>query len=108
MLSASRKFSRRVAPGLVVLLLLSLSLAVGAAPAVQAATTVITVTSSADSGPGSLRAAIVQANNTSGPVEIRFNLPGYDPIRKITLSSSLPLITNTGGVFINGYSQPGA
>lgn len=47
-----------------------------------------TVTSSAESGPGSLRQAILDANAAAGPDEIRFTVP------EIALVSSMPLITS--------------
>lgn len=68
-------------------------------------TTVITVTSSADSGPGSLRSAIDLANNAAGDAIINFNIPGSCP-REINLSSALPTIAKT--VRIEGYTQPGS
>ena len=66
---------------------------------------VFTVTSVADSGSGSLRDAITQANaNTeSGTDLILFNLNGDE--RTISLQSALPTITRP--VAINGASQPG-
>lgn len=66
---------------------------------------VFTVTNTADSGPGSLRQAILDNNGTGGPNEIDFNIPGTGPFR-IQPLTNLPIITTR--VFINGYSQPGA
>jgi hypothetical protein len=68
-------------------------------------TTVITVTSVADSGAGSMRAAITAANAAPGDAVIQFNIPGACP-RIISLSSSLPTIAKS--VRIEGYSQPGS
>lgn len=42
---------------------------------------------------GTLRKAIMDANAHPGPDEIRFNLPGYNPV--IVLASALPPITQT-------------
>ncbi len=74
-----------------------------------------------DSGPGSLRQAIVDANASSSPADIVFNIPaadtqkspllddpvsGFDPVTqtwRITLQSPLPKITNT--VSIDGYTE---
>jgi hypothetical protein len=68
----------------------------------QAATFVVTTT--ADSGPGSLRKAIDDANATVTRDEIDFNIapPGVHPILPLT---PLPMITNP--VIINGLSQSG-
>lgn len=72
------------------------------APALHAAT--FTVTSAADSGTGSLRAAIVQANTTAAADSIVFNIGGGGA-RNIALTSSLPAIT--APVSIDGGTQPG-
>ncbi|HEY0977807.1 MAG TPA: HYR domain-containing protein [Flavobacteriales bacterium] len=64
-----------------------------------------TVTSTADAGAGSLRAAITAANAAAGADTIRFNIPGPG-LRTITLSSTLPTIS--GQLLLNGYSQSGA
>lgn len=66
------------------------------------------VTNTADSGPGSLRQAILDANahpNDSGAVDkILFNIPGSGP-HNIVLASALPFITDA--VDINAGTQPG-
>ncbi len=55
-----------------------------------------------------LRAAMTEADYMQGEDRIAFNLPGTAPVT-IQVSSRLPLITSrSGGVFIDGYSQPGA
>lgn len=64
---------------------------------------VLTVTSNADSGAGSLRAVIDQANASSGLNLIQFDIPGTCP-RLITLAAPLPDLTED--VIINGFSQP--
>ncbi len=64
-----------------------------------------TVTSAADAGTGSLRAAIVAANALPGRNKIIFNIVGTCP-RLIILQSALPDITDS--VEIDGYAQPGA
>jgi hypothetical protein len=66
---------------------------------------VLTVTSSASSGPGSLRSAIEQANVSPGLNLIQFDIAGSCP-RIITLAAPLPDIT--GDVIVNGYSQAGS
>jgi hypothetical protein len=78
----------------------------------------LTVTNTLDSGPGSLRQAILYANSTPGPNDITFNIPaatdplldvpvsGFDPTTQdwtITLSTPLPALTDT--VSIDGFTQ---
>src|SRR5687767_1101620 len=63
------------------------------------------VTNTNDSGPGSLRQAILDANANAGSDIIRFDLPGT-AVHRIALSSGLPTVTDP--VFIDGYSQAGA
>ena len=65
----------------------------------------LTVLTTADSGGGSLRQAIIDANVGLGPDVIVFNLPGIG-VHTITLASPLPPIVES--VDIDGYSQPGA
>jgi len=62
-----------------------------------------TVTSPADSGPGTLRAAIVSANANPDADVIAFNLP--DPAQAIAPTSALPAVTHP--VAIDGATQPG-
>ncbi len=62
------------------------------------------VTSTADSGPGSLRDAISQANGSGGPDEITFNITGGG-IQTINLLTELPEIIDE--VEIDGTTQPG-
>lgn len=64
-----------------------------------------TVTNTNDSGPGSLRQAILNANASSGTDLIAFNIAGAG-VRTIAPLSPLPLITDP--VIIDGYTQPGA
>ena len=63
------------------------------------------VTNTNDTGDGSLRKAITDANSSPGFDEIAFNIPGVGP-HTISPASALPDIT--GPVTINGYTQPGA
>lgn len=65
----------------------------------------ITVTTTDDSGVGSLRAAISNANATVVQDSISFNISGTGPFT-ITPATALPTITNS--VVIDGYTQPGA
>jgi hypothetical protein len=62
------------------------------------------VTNTNDSGAGSLRQAIINANSTSGADTITFNIPGSG-VRTINLLSALPSITSP--VTIDGGTQPG-
>ncbi len=63
------------------------------------------VTSTADSGAGSLRAAIENANRDDDRDRISFALPG-DRVRTMRLESPLPDITKP--LAIDGYSQRGS
>jgi VCBS repeat protein len=64
---------------------------------------ILVVTHTNDSGPGSLRDLITQANNIAGADEIRFNIPG-SAVKTISPLSPLPQITEA--VMIDGYTQP--
>ena len=70
------------------------------------------VTNSNDSGAGSLRQAITDANGHAGADLIHFAIPGSDPgcdaggVCTIAPLSAIPTITD--GVTIDGYTQPGA
>lgn len=69
----------------------------------------ITVTTNADSGPGSLREAITlaNANGTAAPDTIIFNIPDVTEAgRTIHLQTELPWLTSN--ITIDGSSQPGA
>jgi hypothetical protein len=59
-----------------------------------------------DSGPGSLRDAVLHANANPGPDTITFNIPGPGP-HTIALTSSLPDITDAG-LTIDGTTQSGS
>src|ERR1035437_8119003 len=68
----------------------------------------LVVTNANDSGAGSLRQAILNANqmiNGAMPDEITFNIPGAG-VHTIQPTSALPVIGD--GVLVNGYSQPGS
>ncbi|MDZ7338093.1 MAG: hypothetical protein ONB30_06120 [candidate division KSB1 bacterium] len=70
------------------------------------------VTTTADSGLGSLRDAVNYANSHEGPDTIRFLIPAVDPrcdslgVCTIPLTQSLAL--HDSGTVIDGYTQPGA
>ena len=66
---------------------------------------VFAVTTTADSGPGSLRQAILDSNAATGQTNtIDFDIPGSG-VQTIAPLSPLPAITNP--VLIDGFSQPG-
>jgi len=68
------------------------------------------VTTTADSGAGSLRQAITDSNTAGGANTIGFQIPGTGP-QTITLTSQLPAINANGtltSLLIDGYSQPGS
>ncbi len=69
------------------------------------AQTTFTVTTTSDSGAGSLRQSILDANATPGADTIEFDIPSSG-VRTIFPRSPLPQITET--VTIDGYTQPGA
>jgi len=64
----------------------------------------LTVSNASDSGAGSLRQAILDANTTNGLDTIVFQIPGAG-VHTIVLSAALPPITDP--VVINGTSQRG-
>ena len=64
-----------------------------------------TVTNTVDSGPGTQRQAILDANASAGPDTIAFAIPGSG-VHTITPATLLPALTQT--VTIDGYTQPGS
>jgi hypothetical protein len=72
----------------------------------RAATFIVTTTN--DSGPGSLRQAITDANGHAGTDIIVFNITNVtaSPVKTITVSSALSGIVDP--VIIDGYTQPGS
>jgi len=89
-----------------ILVLASLAVALLVSPAASAAT--FTVVNTNDSGAGSLRQAITDANaGGAGPHTIAFNVPGSG-VHAIALASTLPTASvTTGGLTIDGTTQPG-
>ena len=78
--------------------------ALGLSCAVSPAVTFV-VTNANDTGPGSLRQALLDANAAPGADLIQFNLPGSG-VRTLAPLTPLPLITNS--LTIDGYSQAGS
>lgn len=72
-------------------------------PSSYAIPSVFIVTNTKDSGAGSLRGAIIKANNNPGTDTIIFNLPGTG-VHTIVVGAQLPIITDP--VILNGASQP--
>lgn len=66
--------------------------------------TIYLVTNTNDSGIGSLRQALINANNNPGADSINFQISGTNWV--ITLLTSLPSINDS--LSINGFSQPGS
>lgn len=74
--------------------------------ALSARAATISVTNTNDSGPGSLRQAILDSNASTGIVDtITFSIPGAG-LHTISPANGLPSITDP--VIIDGYTQPGS
>jgi titin len=71
---------------------------------VTPAAPMFTVVNTADSGAGSLRQAILNANNAAGPSTINFNVPSTG-VQTINLLSALPTIARP--VNLDATTQPG-
>lgn len=68
---------------------------------------VLVVTNTNDSGAGSFRQAILDANSDVDLDVVNFNIPGAPSLAKrIELASPLPIITQS--LLIDGYTQPGS
>ena len=72
---------------------------------VPALAATFTVTNTNDSGAGSFRQALLDANAAAGLDTIAFAISGSG-VHTITPTSALPVITSP--VFIDGYTQPGS
>jgi parallel beta-helix repeat protein len=73
------------------------------------------VTNTNDSGLGSLRQAITDANSSSGLERVAFNIPLSDPncdagtgVCTIQPTTLLPWLSDDAGLIIDGYTQDGA
>lgn len=98
--NVERLWGRRI---LYVLMLMLVGLTLWTAPARAATFTVITT---ADSGPGSLRQAILDANANPGADAITFAIGATGSQQTIQPTSALPTITEP--VTIDGWSQGGS
>src|SRR5436190_2608351 len=85
-------------------ILLSIAIACSAFATITSADT-FTVINTDDTGTGSLRQAINDANGHAGLDTIAFNIPGTG-VHTITPVTQLPSIT--GPVTLDGYTQPGS
>ena len=76
-------------------------------PATRMAGATFTVTTTNDSGAGSLRQAITDANaGGAGPHTIVFDIPGSG-VQTIAVSSTMPLASVAGGLTVDGTTQSG-
>ena len=82
-----------------------LAVALGWLISLPVAAATFNVVNTHDSGPGSLRQAILDANGNAGADLIAFDIAGAG-VHTITPTSELPPITDTAT--IDGYTQPGA
>lgn len=103
-------------PASAIVRLLALYFALVAPVASAAGPQIFTVTNTADTGAGSLRQAILDANANTGPDTIEFNIPSSDSgcnglTHVCTIKPSAANAATwphvTSPVTINGYSQPG-
>src|ERR1019366_1087700 len=81
-----------------------ISLVVLAASMAACPAATFTVTSTNDSGPGSLRQALLDVNASPGPHAVQFNFPGSG-VHTLAPLTPWPELANP--VAIDGYSQPG-
>lgn len=107
--SAWRAVRRPVRAGLAVATVLSATLVL-VHPNLASAATTFTVTTTADSGAGSLRAAITAANadataSVGAPHRIEFAIPGAG-VQTINVLTALPALSNP--TVIDGLTQPGS
>jgi len=90
-----------------ILVVASLAVVLSVFVSASASAATFTVINTNDSGGGSLRQAILDANaGGSGPYDIAFNIPGSG-VQAITLASSLPTASAISSLSIDGTTQPG-
>lgn len=73
---------------------------------VSAAATTYTVTNTNDSGAGSLRKAILDANGNAGQDTIQFNI-AVSGVQTITPATPLPDLTDNSGAIVDGTTESG-
>ncbi|MES2708099.1 MAG: Calx-beta domain-containing protein [Verrucomicrobiota bacterium] len=93
-------------PAFPLLLALLLGTALLTAAPVRSTAAQFAVTTFADSGPGSLRQAILDANAAAGGDTVVFSIPGGGTTPVLNLTGKLPEVT--GPLAMDGASQPGA
>ena len=98
--------SRTLVLGVLLAALMAAAMLLAAKPAHAQST--FTVSNTNDSGAGSLRQAILDANATTAADTIAFNIPTTTMNGVATISPTTALPTITSPVTIDGYSQPGA
>jgi hypothetical protein len=84
---------------------LSCPIAVLALAAASAHAATFVVANTNETGPGSLRQAVLDANAAGGADTIAFDIPGAGP-HTIALVTALPTIAGT--LTVDGYTQPGS
>ena len=99
---------------LVSLLICLASFSISPRASAEPSRTTYTVTKTLDSGAGSLRQAIIDANSSGGKDYIYFNIPTSDPgynagagVFSLNVSIILPNLDDPNGVVIDGTTQPG-
>ncbi len=108
--NVKNNLSRRITAGKIVRLLLIMALVMMTLPITpsRAAATTFTVINTNDSGAGSFRQALIDADNNVGVDTIEFNIPEGDcsaaGVCSIALLSDLPVTTEA--VIIDGTTQP--
>ena len=85
------------------------ALVIGLVIAAAGSATTFTVTNTADSGAGSLRQAILDANANAGLDTIAFNVSGAGCAGGVcTITPATQLPTFSSPVLVDGYTQPGS
>src|SRR5438105_10166596 len=102
LMAAARRWARAASLGAVIT---AGAVLVAGSGSAGASTTVFFVTNTADTGTGSLRAAIDAANANPGTDSIKFGIPGSGVQTIAVTSAALPAITDPA--VVDGRTQPG-